>query len=59
MAITMCMVNLTVMHSYAAAAAMQCYHLRDARAVKRQNQLFGGILMAVGAGLFFVKRNPS
>jgi homoserine/homoserine lactone efflux protein len=29
---------------------------RDARAVKKQNRVFGGLLMAVGAALFFVKR---
>ena len=56
LAATMCSIDLMVMHGYAAAAAGMQRLLRDARAVKRQNQLFGGILMAVGAGLFFVKR---
>lgn len=59
MAITMCAIDLVVMHSYAfAAASMQCY-FRDARTVKNQNRFFGGVLMAVGAALFFVKRNTS
>lgn len=58
MAATMCIIDLAVMHSYALAAASMQRYLRDARAVKRQNQLFGGILMAVGAALFFVKRSP-
>ncbi|MGB7481619.1 MAG: LysE family transporter, partial [Burkholderiaceae bacterium] len=58
LALTMCSIDLIVMHGYAAAAAGMQRFLRDARAVKRQNQLFGGILMAVGAGLFFVKRSP-
>lgn len=59
LAVTMCTIDLVVMHSYAfAASAMQRY-FRDARAVKRQNQFFGGVLMAVGAALFFVKRSPS
>jgi len=58
LAATMCSIDLMVMHGYAAAAAGMQRLLRDARAVKRQNQLFGGILMAVGAGLFFVKRGP-
>ncbi len=58
MAATMCTIDLVVMHSYALAAASMQRYLRDARAVKRQNQLFGGVLMAVGAALFFVKRSP-
>ena len=30
--------------------------MRSARAVRIQNRVFGGLLMVVGAGLFFVKR---
>ncbi|MES2934796.1 MAG: LysE family transporter [Pseudomonadota bacterium] len=57
LAASMCSIDLVVMHSYAfAAAAMQSY-FKDARAMKRQNRFFGGILMAVGMALFFVKRN--
>lgn len=58
LALTMCTIDLAVMHSYALAASTLQRYLRDARAVKRQNQLFGGVLMAVGTALFFVKRNP-
>lgn len=58
LAVTMCSIDLLVMHSYALAASRMQRFLRNARAVKRQNQLFGGILMAVGTALFFVKRNP-
>ncbi|RJG06862.1 lysine transporter LysE [Noviherbaspirillum cavernae] len=58
LAATMCTVDLVVMHSYAFAASSMQRYFRDARAVKQQNRFFGGILMAVGAALFFVKRNP-
>ena len=40
-----------------AASAMQRY-FRDAKAVRKQNRFFGGVLVAVGMALFFVKRNP-
>jgi homoserine/homoserine lactone efflux protein len=59
LAVTMCTVDLAVMHGYAFAAASMQRFFRDARAVKRQNQFFGGVLMAVGAALFFVKRSPA
>jgi homoserine/homoserine lactone efflux protein len=56
---TMCFVDLVVMHSYAfAASAMQKY-FRDPALLQKQNRFFGGILMAIGAALFFVKRNPA
>jgi homoserine/homoserine lactone efflux protein len=58
LAATMCSIDLVVMHSYAFAAASMQRYFRDARAVKKQNRFFGGVLMAVGAALFFVKRNP-
>ncbi|HTD04324.1 LysE family translocator [Undibacterium sp.] len=56
LAATMCSVDLVVMHGYAFAAATMQGLFRNARAVKRQNRFFGGVLMAVGAALFFVKR---
>ena len=59
LAATMCAIDLVVMHGYAFAAASMQRFLRDARAVKNQNRVFGGVLMAVGATLFFVKRTPS
>jgi homoserine/homoserine lactone efflux protein len=59
LAVTMCGIDLTVMHGYAFAASSMQRWFRDAHAVKKQNMFFGGILMAVGAALFFVKRNPA
>jgi homoserine/homoserine lactone efflux protein len=54
--VTMCAIDLAVMHSYAFLASAMQRFFRDASAVRSQNRFFGGILMAVGAGLFFVKR---
>jgi homoserine/homoserine lactone efflux protein len=54
--LTMCAIDLVVMHSYAYLAASMQRFFRDAGAVKKQNRFFGGMLMAVGAALFFVKR---
>ncbi|MES2072250.1 MAG: LysE family transporter [Pseudomonadota bacterium] len=56
LAVTMCAVDLIVMHGYAFAAATMQGLFRNARAVKKQNRFFGGVLMAVGTALFFVKR---
>ncbi|MFA9215781.1 MAG: LysE family transporter [Sphingomonadaceae bacterium] len=53
---TMCTIDLIVMHSYAFLASSMQRFFRDARAIKKQNRVFGGLLMAVGAALFFVKR---
>ena len=57
--VTMCMIDLVVMHGYAFAAASMQRYFHDARAVRRQNRFFGGVLMAVGTALFFVKRHTS
>jgi len=57
MAITMVVVDLVVMHGYAFAASRMQRFFRDARAVKMQNRFFGGVLILVGAGLFFFKRS--
>ncbi|MCU6500865.1 LysE family transporter [Rugamonas sp. A1-17] len=56
LAATMCCIDLVVMHSYAFLASSMQRFFRDASAVKKQNRVFGGLLMAVGAALFFVKR---
>jgi homoserine/homoserine lactone efflux protein len=56
LAATMCTIDLVVMHSYAFLASSMQRFFRDAKSVKRQNRVFGGLLMAVGAALFFVKR---
>ncbi len=54
--VTMCTIDLVVMHSYAFLASSMQRFFRDAGAVKKQNRFFGGMLMAVGGALFFVKR---
>lgn len=58
MATTMCGIDTVVMHGYAFAGGRLQRLLRDARALKVRNRLFGSLLMGVGAGLFFVKRQP-
>jgi homoserine/homoserine lactone efflux protein len=58
LAATMCAVDLVVMHGYAFAASSMQRYFHDARALRKQNMFFGGVLMAVGATLFFVKRHP-
>jgi len=59
LAATMCAVDLVVMHGYAFAASSMQRFFRNASAIKKQNMFFGSVLMAVGATLFFVKRNPT
>ena len=56
LAVTMCTIDQIVMHGYAFLASSMQRFFRDAKAVKKQNRFFGGLLMAVGAALFFVKR---
>jgi homoserine/homoserine lactone efflux protein len=56
MAATTLTVDVVVMHGYAFGASALRRLMRSARAVRTQNRVFGGLLMAVGAGLFFVKR---
>ena len=55
-AVTTVAIDTVVMHGYAFAASRLQTLFKNARAIKLQNRLFGGLLMAVGAGLFFVKR---
>ncbi|SFU43625.1 LysE family transporter [Pseudoduganella namucuonensis] len=59
LAATMCAIDLVVMHSYAFLASSMQRFFRDAKALRAQNRVFGGLLMAVGAALFFVKRGGS
>lgn len=54
--VTMVTIDTSVMHGYAFLAASMQRFFRDARAVKIQNRVFGGVLIVVGALLFFVKR---
>ena len=51
-------IDSVVMHGYAWLAASMQRFFRDPRAVKKQNRFFGGVLVLVGAALFFVKRSP-
>jgi homoserine/homoserine lactone efflux protein len=57
--LTMMTIDTIVMHGYAFLASSMQRFFRDARAVKLQNRFFGGVLMVVGALLFFVKRHSS
>lgn len=59
LAVTMCGVDLVVMHGYALLASRMQGLFRNARAVRWQNRVFGSVLMAVGAALFFVRRHPA
>ena len=59
LAVTMVTIDATVMHGYAFLAASMQRYFRDERAVKAQNRFFGGVLIVVGALLFFVKRHAA
>ena len=56
LAVTTLAVDTVVMHGYAASASVLRRLLRDSKAMHIQNKVFGGLLMLVGVGLFFVKR---
>ena len=56
MSVTCLAVDTVVMHGYAASASALRRWMRSAEAVRWQNRVFGGLLMVVGAGLFFVQR---
>ncbi|GAB2836539.1 LysE family transporter [Comamonas piscis] len=59
LAATTLAVDTLVMHGYAGSASVLRRLLRDSRAMRIQNKVFGGLLMLVGMGLFFVKRTQS
>ncbi|QMV72643.1 LysE family transporter [Comamonas piscis] len=59
LAATTLAVDTIVMHGYAGSASVLRRLLRDSRAMRIQNKVFGGLLMLVGMGLFFVKRTQS
>ncbi|MEG1203577.1 MAG: LysE family transporter [Comamonas sp.] len=59
LAVTTLAVDTVVMHGYAASASVLRRLLRDSRAMRIQNKVFGGLLMLVGLGLFFVKRTQN
>lgn len=54
--LTTVMVDVIVMHGYAFLASRAQRWLATARARRAQNRVFGGVLMAMGASLFMVKR---
>lgn len=54
--VTMLTIDTIVMHGYALLASTMQRFFRDAKAVRKQNRFFGGVLMLVGGALFFVKR---
>ncbi|MDO8720417.1 MAG: LysE family transporter [Polaromonas sp.] len=56
-ALTTLAVDTIVMHGYAFAASRLQTLFKNAQAIQLQNRVFGGLLMAVGTGLFFVKRS--
>ena len=56
MAVTLLAVDMVVMTGYAASASALRRWMRSERARRNQNRVFGGLLMLVGTGLFFVKR---
>jgi homoserine/homoserine lactone efflux protein len=53
---TTVVVDVIVMHGYAWLASRLQRWLRSVRARRNQNRVFGGVLMAMGASLFLVKR---
>ena len=57
LAATTLAVDTVVMHGYAGSASVLRRLLRDSKAMRIQNKVFGGLLMLVGMGLFFVKRS--
>jgi homoserine/homoserine lactone efflux protein len=54
--LTTCAVDIVVMHGYALLAQRMQVLFRSPSAARWQNRCFGGLLMAVGATLAFVKR---
>lgn len=59
MSVTMVAVDLIVMHAYALLGEKAQGLFRNVRAMRWQNRLFGSVLMAMGAALFFVRRRPA
>lgn len=56
MAATLLAIDTLVMHGYAASASVLRRFAGSAAFRRGQNRLFGALLMAIGAGLFFVRR---
>ena len=53
--VTMVTIDSIVMHGYAGMASMMQRFLRDVRAVKLQNRIFGAVLVVMGTLLFLVE----
>jgi homoserine/homoserine lactone efflux protein len=56
MGATMCAVDVVVMHGYAGLASAMQRFSKSERALRTQNRVFGGLLMAAGAALLAFKR---
>lgn len=56
MSLTTVTVDVIVMHGYAFAGRSMQNLFKNVQALKIQNRIFGGLLMVIGTGLFFVKR---
>jgi homoserine/homoserine lactone efflux protein len=56
LAVTMIVIDSTVMHGYALLASSMQHWFRDVRAVRMQNRFFGAVLMVMGSLLLLVKR---
>lgn len=56
--VTMCAVDVVVMHGYALLASRVQGLIRRPQPLRWQNRFFGSVLMAIGAALFFVRRPP-
>lgn len=56
MSVTCLAVDTVVMHGYAGGASALRRFMRSAEAMRWLNRVFGGLLMLVGLGLFFVQR---
>lgn len=59
LAVTMVFVDLIVMHGYALLASRAQRLFRNPSALRWQSRFFGGMLMSIGAALFFVKRQTA
>lgn len=57
--VTTVVIDVVVMHGYAWLAASLQGLLRSVRARRIQNQIFGGVLMAMGASLLLVRRSAT
>jgi homoserine/homoserine lactone efflux protein len=59
LALTMFAIDCVVMHGYAGLAARLAVYFKNPTALRWQNRLFGGVLIAVGVGVLLVKRQAS